>query len=222
MDGDANSYGLLFRNCVDFVRKVAEFAGLGTDISEMIQWVDTPVNHYASITDWLRGNGFGDILDGIGWAVGGLGELGEMGMDAAGRAWDWAVGVGRSAYDWVSDIGDQIGGFASDLWGQITSFFGGIFGDGSPGGTGGGDSETHGRSFTSDDDFIITGEDSLAFDNAYSVSNSDGRFEGAYGIEANHPDKSFDYVIAPGGFTPEPWVFDTQQITPSHSDWSIL
>lgn len=49
--GDQNSYGLIFRNCVDFVRKVAAFGGLGTDISSLFQWVDTPVNYYASITD---------------------------------------------------------------------------------------------------------------------------------------------------------------------------
>jgi hypothetical protein len=151
------SYGLLGRNCVDFVREVLEAAGL-EGVSERMQWVDAPVNHYAVIMDWLDGHGFGPIMEVIGDVLGEIGELGNMAMDAVGRVWDFAMDIGQTAFDFVMDLGDQIGGFASDVMGSIFDFFGSIFGPG-PGHEG--DTPVVNGFMAVDDDWLVSSDMAL-------------------------------------------------------------
>ena len=85
-----NSYGLLGRNCVDFVRDMFSAGGLGNQISSMIQWLDTPVNHYAAISDWLVANGFGDMV---------------------GSAYNFISDLGASAGGFIGDLATSIWDF---------------------------------------------------------------------------------------------------------------
>ena len=169
-----NSYGLLGRNCVDFVRDMFSAGGLGNQISSMIQWLDTPVNHYAAISDWLVANGFGPMWDGVGSFVGAFGELGSHVINAATAAWNGFGDMVGSAYNFISDLGASAGGFIGDLATSIWDFFR-LFGKDNS--EGDGDMETEGASAVLDDDFLLDSYNveggSAAFD-AIEVSSTYG------------------------------------------------
>ncbi|MFT4955555.1 MAG: hypothetical protein ACI8U3_001948 [Brevundimonas sp.] len=153
MNDSGNSYGLLGRNCVDFVRDIFNVAGLGNQISHMMQWLSAPVNFYAQITDWLEMNGFAGIMDGIGEVLGFFGEVAELTMDAAEAAWDWTGDMANAAWDFVGYLGDVVGGFVGDLAQSIADFFK-PFGKGNDAGDG--DMGTVDQlAFVSGDDFVL-------------------------------------------------------------------
>jgi hypothetical protein len=155
MADPGNSYGLLGRNCVDFVRDMFGQAGLGNQISSLMQWLDTPVNHYAALTDWLALNGFGPVWDGIGEVLGFAGEVGSFLLNAATSAWNGLVDMATSAYNFISNIGDQIGGFATDLYNRIVNFFQQFSIADDPGPTIPEAPDGHRSTWESDDDFVF-------------------------------------------------------------------
>lgn len=164
-----NSYGLLGQNCVDFVRDVLSAGGLGEAVSDFMAWLDTPVNHYATITDWLDANGFGPIMDGIGATLGAFGELGSIMINAASDAWNWASDMASNAWDFVGSLGGMVGGFFGELANAISNFFG-LFGiTDTPGHT---LPEADGaRAFDGDDDFLLQGSDWST--DAWSLTSAD-------------------------------------------------
>lgn len=130
--------------------------------------------------------------------------------------------MGEIAYDWVSDIGDQIGGFASDLWGQISNFFGSIFGSGS-GGTGGTDTPVIGRSsYTSDDDFIMPGDDKVGVNDNIDFANDDLPIQPSYGVAANGLHDPIVWVTANDADQPAPWTTTDPWRPADHNDWMAL
>lgn len=169
MADENNDYGLLGENCVDFVRDVLMAAGLGDQVSPLMQWVDAAVNHYAAISDWLLANGFGDIWGGIGDVLGAFGELGSLMINAASDAWNWASDMASNAWDFVGSLGGMVGGFFGELANAISNFFG-LFGiTDTPGHT---LPEADGaRAFDSDDDFLLQGSDWST--DAWSLTSAD-------------------------------------------------
>ena len=155
MADPGNSYGLLGRNCVDFVRDMFNVAGLGNQISHMMQWLNEPVNFYAQITDWLEMYGFGGIMDGIGEVLGFVGEVAELTMNAAAAAWNWAGDIASAAWEFVGNMADAVGGFVGDLAEAISNFFK-PFGKGSDDGDG--DMETVEQIIFPSDDFMLTSD----------------------------------------------------------------
>lgn len=173
LDDIDNTYGLLFQNCVDFIRDVLEVGGVDNDVSGLMDHPLLPVSIYAEITDWLDDAGFGPIMDAIGSVVGGIGEIGTYAINAAATAWSWAGDMAEAAFNFVSEIGEAVGGFVGGIARSIADFFA-QFGQGDdeeepipemPSHRSTGEAED--ALFASDDDFILIQADLVADSTSY-------------------------------------------------------
>jgi hypothetical protein len=128
-DDPDDYYGLLFRNCVDFIRDVLQGGNVDRDVSELITDPDLPVTIYARMTDFMENAGFGGLMDGIGYAVGLAGEGLELVLNLANQAWQLTGDIMTAAGNFVSDVGSAIGGFFGSVATAVSNFFQTIFPD---------------------------------------------------------------------------------------------